>query len=316
MDTVGGARRAVREAEELADDLVDAWGSWAPTLSPDCARMAFLSDRSGSPCVWVQPLPAPGGSSEPNMIKISEDPVVGVNWSADGAWLACCLATDGGVRTQVWVVRPDGSGARRIAGSNEEHAELGPWTRSGHRVVVTIPAEQTAAKTVSYLADPATGELTALASGDLISVLDLSVDQEYVIIRDGQRGKQFCVVVDRLADADYPLLPYPGAGSTERAIIRPSPAGDDAPLVAYVATDAALPRRQLVAIPLGPHGWRGDSGVLCPREDAELEGLDADDSGRLLLLVWNVDGRSELELVDTWTDQSWAVPGRSSPARC
>jgi dipeptidyl aminopeptidase/acylaminoacyl peptidase len=309
MDTVGGARRAVRGAEELADDLVDAWGSWAPTLSPDCARMAFLSDRSGSPCVWVQPLPAPRGSSEPNMIKISEDPVVGVNWSADGAWLACCLATDGGVRTQVWVVRPDGSGARRIAGSNEEHAELGPWTRSGHRVVVTIPAEQTDAKTVSYLADPATGELTALASGDLISVLDLSVDQEYVIIRDGQRGKQFCVVVDRLADEDYPLLPYPAAGSTERAIIRPSPAGDDAPLVAYVATDAALPRRQLVAIPLGPHGWRGDSGVLCPREDAELEGLDADDSGRLLLLVWNVDGRSELELVDTWTDESRPVPG-------
>jgi dipeptidyl aminopeptidase/acylaminoacyl peptidase len=307
-DALGAAHRSVIAAEELADDLVDAWGSWAPTLSPDCARIAFLSDRSGSPCVWVQRLPAETRSSEPVMIKISDDPVVGVNWSADGAWLACCLATDGGVRTQVWVVRPDGSGARRIAGSRAEHAELGPWTRSGHRVVVTIPAERVDDKTVCYLADPTTGELTTLASGDLISVLDLSVDQEYVIIRDGQRGKQFCVVVDRGTDQDYPLLPFPGTGSTERALIRPSPAGDHEPLIAYVVTDAGLPRRQLVAIPLGAHGWRGGSGVICPREDAELEGLDADDSGRLLLLVWNVDGRSELELLDTWTDESRPVP--------
>ena len=304
----GAARCSVLEAEELAEELVDAWGSWSPTLSPDCTRIAFLSDRSGSPCVWVQCLPKAGRSSEPSMIKISDDPVVGVSWSADGAWLACCVATDGGVRTQVWVVRPDGSDARRIAGSSSEHAELGPWTRSGHRVVVTIPAERADDKTVSYLADPATGELTTLASGDLISVLDLSVDQEYVIIRDGQRGRQFCVVLDRRADQDYPLLPHPGTGSTERAIIRPSPAGEDEPLVAYVATDAGLPRRQLVAIPLGPHGRRGDSGVLSPREDAELEGLDADDAGRLLLLVWNVDGRSELEFVDPWTGESRAVP--------
>jgi hypothetical protein len=304
----GSARRSVLEAAELAEELVDAWGSWAPTLSPDCTRIAFVSDRSGSPSVWVQRLPNQARSSEPSMIKISDDPVVGVNWSADGAWLACCLATDGGVRTQVWVVRPDGSDARRIAGSSSEHAELGPWTRSGHRVVVTIPAERADDKTVSYLADPATGELTALASGDLISVLDLSVDQEYVIIRDGQRGRQFCVVLDRCADQDYPLLPHPATGSTERAIIRPSPAGEDEPLVAYVATDAGLPRRQLVAIPLGPHGWRGVSGVLSPREDAELEGLDADDAGRLLLLAWNVDGRSELEFLDTWTGESRAVP--------
>src|SRR5215203_6968877 len=253
----GSARRSVLEAAELAEELVDAWGSWAPTPSPDCTRIAFLSDRSGSPCVWV---------------------------------------------------RPDGSNARRIAGSSSEHAELGPWTRSGHRVVVTIPAERADHKTVSYLADPATGELTALASGDLISVLDLSVDQEYVIIRDGQRGRQFCVVLDRRADQDYPLLPHPVTGSTERAIIRPSPAGEDEPLVAYVATDAGLPRRQLVAIPLGPHGWRGVSGVLSSREDAELEGLDADDAGRLLLLAWNVDGRSELEFLDTWTGESRAVP--------
>nr|WP_294690370.1 S9 family peptidase [uncultured Friedmanniella sp.] len=298
-------------AGELADLLVDAWGSWGPTLDPDCRRIAFVSDRSGSPCVWVDDLPTDGQppSPSPSRIWLSDDPVVSVSWSADGAWLACCLATDGGVRTQVWVVRPDGTGARRLAGSRREHAQLGPWTRSGHRVVVTVPGEHADEPTTSYLADPASGVLTVLAVGDLISVLDLSVDEEHVVLQDGQRGRQFCVVLDRGADEDHPLLPYPATGSTDRAIIRPAPPSDTEDLIAYVATDAGLPRRQLVAVPLGPRGWRGRSGVLARRDDAELEGLDADDEGRLLLLVWNVAGTSELELLDTWTLRSRSVPG-------
>ena len=225
---------------------------------------------------------------EARLVELSDDPVVAVSWSADGGWLACALATGGGVRTQVWVVRPDGTDARRVAGSETVHAELGPWTRSGHRVSLTVPAEHAGEPTRAYLVDPANGEMYALASGELISVLDLSVDEDYVVLKDGQRGRQFCVVVDRVADADHPLLPYPATGSTDRAIVRPAPPGDPLPpdhpaalqpLIAYVATDAGLPRRQLVAIPLGPAGWRGQSGVLAPRPDAELEGLDADDAG-------------------------------------
>ncbi len=200
-------------AVRLGDELVDAWGSWAPTLSPDCSRIAFVSDRTGSPRLFVQDLasPAEPGSEPPGatLVALGEDPVVAVSWSADGGWLACALATGGGVRTQVWVVRPDGSAARRVAGSETVHAELGPWTRSGHRVSVSVPGENAGDPTRAYLVDPATGEMYALAEGELISVLDLSVDEDYVVLKDGQRGRQFCVVVDRVADADHPLLPYP-----------------------------------------------------------------------------------------------------------
>ena len=88
-----------------------------------------------------------------------------MTWSADGRWLAATLATGGGVRTQVWVVRPDGAG-RPAAGrrTGSEHAELGPWTRSGHRVVVTIPGAELDEPGVAYLGDPATGDLTPLAA--------------------------------------------------------------------------------------------------------------------------------------------------------
>ncbi|WP_345376338.1 S9 family peptidase [Frondihabitans cladoniiphilus] len=287
--------------DDLTSSLVSAWGSWGPTMTRNARRVAFISDRTGVPEVFVQDVVVDGELPTPTRIVLEEttDPVVAVSWSADSAWLALALATDGGVRQQVWVVRPDGTDAHRIAGSRDQHAELGPWSRSGHRVVVSLPSAEPEQPARSYLVDPDSGDRDDLAVGELIHILDVSVEERLVILRDGRRGEEFVVVVDRLTDEDHPLLTSPHAGSAEVALIRPAPEGDESPLVAYVSTEAGLPRRQLVSMPIGPHGWRGTSQVLAGRDDAELEALDADDAGRVLLLVWNVAGRSELELFDT-----------------
>jgi dipeptidyl aminopeptidase/acylaminoacyl peptidase len=297
---------SVEEAVRLGEQLVGAWGSWSPTMTRDATRVAYISDRTGKPELWVQDLgPRPMPATR---VPLTEDPILAVEWSADGAWLSCEVATDGGVRTQVWVVRPDGTDARRIAGSRDVHAELGPWTRSGHRVVVTIPSTEGRLPTHSYLADPATGELSPLAAGGLIHVLDISIEERLVVLRDGPRGHQFCVVVDRLADEDHPLLPRDHTGSTEVAFVRRAPQGDPHPAVAYLVTDAGRPRRELIAAPLAPAGLHEPPRTLAARENAELEDLDSDDEGRLLLMLWNVAGRSELELLETATLRRIPVP--------
>ncbi|TQL54202.1 dipeptidyl aminopeptidase/acylaminoacyl peptidase [Subtercola boreus] len=298
---------------DLGDRLVAAWGSWNPTMTPDARRMAFISDRRGVPEVWVQDVAeqVAEGADLPSArpIRLSPDPVTAVSWSADSAWLACQVATDGGVRSQVWVVRPDGSDARLIAGSRKQHAELGPWSRSGHRVVTTVPSVEPGEPTRSFLVEPATGLIEPLALGELIHVLDLSVGEALVVLRDGRRGHEFCVVVDRLNDTDHPLLPYSTSGSTAVALLRPAPADSEAPLVAYLATEVDAPRQRLASLPLGPNGLRGEPLELAARDDAELEALDADDEGRLLLLLWNHAGCSELELFDTTTGERRPVPG-------
>ncbi|PZE30068.1 S9 family peptidase [Curtobacterium sp. MCBD17_028] len=298
----------VAHAVALGDALTDAWGSWGPTMTRDARRVAFVSDRHGTPEVFVQDVVVDGPPPEARRIPLSDDPVVAVTWSADSAWLAVAVATDGGVKQQVWVVRPDGSDAQQIAGSRYQHAELGPWSRSGHRVVVTLPSTEPEQPARAYLVDPATGQRDDLAVGELIHILDLSVEERLVVLRDGQRGEEFVVVVDRLTDEDHPLLTPPHEGSAEIALLRPAPASGTSPLVAYIATEAGLPRRQLLAMPLGPHGWRGEASVLVGRDDADLEYLDADDAGRTLLLGWNVAGRTELDLVDTATASRTTVP--------
>jgi dipeptidyl aminopeptidase/acylaminoacyl peptidase len=300
---------ATLPALRLADRLVEAWGSWGPTMTRNARRVAFVSDRFGTPQVFVQDVVVDGPPPSPQLIEVGDDPVVSVSWSADSAWLAVALATDGGVRQQVWVVRPDGSDAQRIAGSRDQHAELGPWSRSGHRVVVTLPSAEPEQPARAYLVDPETGARDDLAVGELIHILDVSVEERLVVLRDGQRGHEFVVVVDRLTDDDHPLLTEPWAGSAETAFIRPSPESETSPLIAYLSTEAGLPRRQLVAMPVGPHGWRGTSTVLASHPTGELEHLDADDAGRVLLAVWNVAGRSALELLDTASGSRTPVDG-------
>ena len=305
----GDSAVEVVEALALADDLIDAWGSWGPNMTPDGRRVAFISDRSGSPQLWIQDVVLDGEQPRARHVALSDDPVVSVRWAADSRWLACEVATDGGVRTAVWVVRPDGSDARRVAGGPGEHAELGPWTRSGHRFVVTVPGTAPGAPTRCYLADPATGRLDPLAEGELIHVLDVSLEERFIVVQDGERGQQYVVVVDRLTDEDFSALPPGATGSTDVALIRPAPDDHSGPVYVYLASDVGLPRRQLIGLPFGPNGWRGEPRVLAARDDAELEDVDADDAGELLLLVWNVAGRSELELMDTATGGRTPISG-------
>ncbi|MGI4895673.1 MAG: S9 family peptidase [Janthinobacterium lividum] len=302
------AATGLQVALDLADSLVGAWGSWGPTMTPDARRVAFVSDRSGLPQLWIQDVVLDGPAPQARRIHLSDDPVLKVSWAADSRWLACVVAAGGGVRTQVWVVRPDGSDARRIAADVHEHAELGPWTRSGHRIVVTFPASA-GRPARSFLGDPATGRLDPLAEGELIHVLDVSQEERFLVLVDGERGQQFCVVADRLIDEHLPLLPHGATGSTDVALLRPAPAGDTGPVYVYLASDVGLPRRQLIGVPFGPNGYRGEARTLASRDDAELECVDADDAGRLLLLVWNVAGASELELFDTTTHESTRIDG-------
>ena len=313
MGSITTDSAAWQAVAELARDLVDAWGAWAPTLTPDGTRVAFVSDRRGVPELWVQDVPLPG-EAEPGatVLPLSDDPVLSVHWSPDGKWLGCSVATGGGVRTEVWVVRPDGSDACRVAGGSV-HAVLGPWARQGHGLVVTVCSDEPYEPNRCLLIDPVTGGSQLVAQGGLVQVLDLTADGRFALVRDGTRGAQFCRLLDRSVEHDYPLLPYQHLGSTDAGLLRPTPAGlaDAEPggMVAYLVTDAGLPRRELVAIGVHDDGRRIAAGILAAREDAELEIIDADTAGSRLVLVWNVAGRSEVELMDAATGVRRPCPG-------
>ncbi|MEK8105042.1 hypothetical protein NKG94_07160 [Micromonospora sp. M12] len=64
---------------------------FAPAPSPDGRRVAFLSDRSGTPGVWVREV----GAATAVALPVGDEPVLALSWSPDGRWLACAVAPGG-----------------------------------------------------------------------------------------------------------------------------------------------------------------------------------------------------------------------------
>jgi len=111
------------------------------TLSPDGRQLAFVSSRSGQADVWILNLRSKvlrnlthhaGGDFRPD-------------WSPDGKWLAFSSERDSlhpkfpndfveWQSTEIYVIRPDGTGLRRIT-SKQEFVGSPTWSSDGRRLV-------------------------------------------------------------------------------------------------------------------------------------------------------------------------------------
>ena len=289
--------------ERLARDLRFAPQAWSPAISPDGSAVAYISDSGGVPSLWVADQT---GGATAHRISSTPDPVLAVSWSPDGEWLAYTSAIGGGVRSEVTATRVDGSRARVVAG-NPAHAILGPWGQHGHELLVTICPITPGRGNECVIVDVATGKRELLLRQPTAVALSLSADDRFVLVRTGTRGAYGCRVFDRQRAVSHELLPVPDAGSTDDGLIRADPSGAAA-WVAYMLTDTGSARRALVAVPFGGHGRVGQAGTLAQRNDADLEAVVSDRAGQTLILVWNVDGRSEMERYNPATGRRSPLP--------
>ncbi len=110
---------------DLVDDWVAAASCSSPSLGP-AGRAAYVSDRDGTPRLWLR-----DATGERRPVDTGAGHVRSVVWSPDGAWIAVMVAPGGGEHTEVRVIRPDGTGLRRLAGGPHPVADLtGTVTRS------------------------------------------------------------------------------------------------------------------------------------------------------------------------------------------
>ena len=105
---------------------------YGASMSPDATAFAHLVDDGGYPRAVQRFLRGWRASSSRDVELPVEGPVTRVMHSADGHWLACQVAPEGGTRSQIWVVTtdPDDRDARRIdfwPSGVEGTAELIGW---------------------------------------------------------------------------------------------------------------------------------------------------------------------------------------------
>ncbi|ACZ86466.1 S9 family peptidase [Streptosporangium roseum] len=313
-----------------------AWNCWTPALAPDASAVAFVSDRDGSPRVWIRPL---GREAESWPVDTGPEPAADVSWSPDGGRLAVLVVPGGGEHTQVWTVRPDGGDLRPLASPAGGSASFVRWTGRGS--ILLVAEVSAAGRTEAVLIDAHTGGREVVAAGALMHPVAMSRDQGRMLLRRGPRGVRRMYVADLPAGlpgdlADLPPgLPsgLPGAlppslpsglpgglppglrggavggpggerpllaglpGSTDQGAL--SPDG----MTAYLLSDAGRDRAALVAV-----RGDGEAVVLAERPDAELDRFALSADGRRAVLLWNDRGRSELEVLETGTGTLRPLP--------
>ncbi len=266
----------------------------APSLSPDGRRVAFVSDEGGQSQLWV--VPRAGG---PAIRLTSEvDPVGSVYWSPRGDRLAYTVLPGGSNAAQVHVIGADGRGARRVTtGSGQTH-DLGGWTADGRRLLLASTAAARPDAFQPLLLDPDSGTIAPVGPARALSTLSaLSADGRWALVSRTVRWEDSEVaLVDVATGAERNLTRAGGAGSYWTAAMAP-----DGRQAWITGTINGSDRQVLGRVRLDGRGGAGPLEVVAARPDAELEGAYFDPRCSHALLVWNVDGRSEVEWLDVAT---------------
>jgi dipeptidyl aminopeptidase/acylaminoacyl peptidase len=272
----------------------------APSFSPDGRWLSVISNVSGMPQAYV--LPSSGGW--PRMITDGADPVVTAVWSpAPGSdWIALVIAPGGGLNTQVYVVRSDGTGLKRLTDGGQDNNAFNSWSDDGKKIYIDSNRRDPASRD-SFVVDLATGKIDLIAKNPGIgSIAGVTRDGRFGLLsRLRSRGNNNLYLVDLASGKDALLTPHEGVAQYFGEI---APDGS----AIYISSNEGRDLSAFARVRLDASGTPGKIDVLRERTDAELDGVRLNEQGTLAALMWNVAGRSELELFDLQANKNLPAP--------
>jgi len=291
------------DLESMVSLMAKIGFSSSPSFSPDGRRVAFVSNISGLPQVWVMPVE----SGWPAKVTELDDPVGGVHWSPESDWLAFTAAPGGGMNQQVYLTRADGRRPRRITAGRKENNYFGTWSHDG-KLLAFSSNRRRSGVIDAYTYEVASGRTRLRVRNPGVGfATDISRDGKWVVVdRMENRGDNNLYLVNLRNGKETLLTPHEPPGSFGGGLFAP-----DGRTI-YLTSNKGRDRAAFAKVELDADHGPGGIEILAERDDAEAEAFDVTEDGVTAALTWNVAGKSELAFVDL--ESGGAIPGPELPA--
>jgi len=276
-------------------------GAAGADFSSDGKWVSFISVLSGIPQVWV--VPAEGGF--PQMVTNGDDPAVNAEWSPAGDWLAVTIAPGGGLNSQVYVVKPDGTGLRRLTLGGKDNNGFDAWTEDGKQIAIDSSRLDPASRD-SFLIDLSSGEVRLVSKNQGVGgIANISKDGRRALLsRVRSRGDNNLYLLDLTTGKDTLITKHDGVA---QFFGRLAPDGS----TVYLGGNKDRDLMAFARVRLSADGTPGGIETLVERADGELDGLAINHQGTLAALLWNIKGRDELSFYDLRSGKQ--LPGPQLP---
>ena len=258
----------------------------SPHFSPDGKWVSFISNISGSPQVWV--MPAEGGY--PRMITNGDDPVTQAEWSPGSEWIAVTIAPGGGLNTQVYVVKADGTGMKRLTPGGQENNGFDAWMHNSRYIAIDSNRDNPAARD-NFLVDISSGETKLVTRNPGIgNISSISDDGKRALLgRLKNRGDNNLYLLDMETGKDTLITKHDGVAQFFGEL---APDGK----TVYIGTNKDRDLTAFARVRVAEDGTPGPIEILEEHPDRELDGMAINKQGTMAALHWNVKGRSEFTL--------------------
>jgi dipeptidyl aminopeptidase/acylaminoacyl peptidase len=182
----------------------------SPTFSKNADRIAFLTNITGTPQVWM--VSASGGW--PEQMTFYADRVDVVRWSPDGSGLIFTKARGGDENAQLFWLSPDGAQIRALTDAPKVRHNFGSWSHDGKKISYASNKRNKDYFDI-YIMDVATGreELVYQQDGSN-SPLTWSFDDRWLVV--SHEGEQLSLdndlyLVDIATKQSTHLTPHEGS---------------------------------------------------------------------------------------------------------
>lgn len=290
------------EADAFADKVA-AMGrvgyAASPRYSPDGSEIAFITTLSGKPQLWR--MPANGGY--PREVTALADPVSRIDWAPDGKSLVYAVSAGGGFSTQIYLTDRDGVQSRRVSSPTDANNFAGAFVDDGRYHYGSNIRDPASIDT--WIHDPATGESTLAIKRDGLGGINDLIGDRALVSELVTRGNTNLWIHDLSTAKRTLLTEHEGPASVSGRF------GSD-PRTVYLSHNLNRDNSVFARINLNADGEVDERRTLAERDDAELDSFLLSKARDRALLIWNVAGRSELELIELDDGQRSPLPAPPS----